>query len=67
MLQFVLDATHNVIAIFGQAVIRHKAGAGALPQLQLVAISTWASILNWPVRTLSNSEECGWQSPVAEK
>ena len=65
--EFVLDATHNVIAIFGQAVIRRESG---MPKRSPRCSSYHLDVgfnpeLSRPYVT--ECEECGWQSPVAAK
>jgi hypothetical protein len=65
--EFVLDATHNVIAIFGQAVIRHESG---MPE-RCPRCSSYNLDVGFNPELarpyVTECEECGWQSPVAEK
>ena len=60
---FVLDATHNVLAAFGSAVIRHESGTPErCPNCGSYKLDVGYNP-ELPRPYVSECEECGWQSP----
>jgi hypothetical protein len=60
---FTLDATHNVLAAFGVAIIRHESGAPErCPRCGSYNLDVGFNP-ELPRPYVSECEECGWQSP----